>query len=302
MPSTRFRNVCFTWFPDDNCAADPPFKQDKTSYLVAGRELCPSTGRPHWQCYAEFKNPVCVTTLRGIYPGAHFERRRGTATQAAEYCKKDDDFKEFGEISNQGRRSDLQHVSELVSSGESNIRDIVTSHPRLFVQYHRGLTALSTISASTRIPNWRFVKVHIIWGDAGTGKTRYWFERFGNTGYRYQYSRNGLWWDGYMGEPHVLFDEFECQVPMSTMLQWMDGYPVRLEVKGGHTWACWKSVTIITNHTPQTFYSGCSNAQRRAFARRVTDVTHYTCDGEKNKSLRFDFDDSVVFVTGDANV
>lgn len=73
-------------------------------YFVAQREICPETGRIHWQAYGEFTQPVkgsaiyrairvCRRDQRFVElrrGEVHFERRRGRRDQARDYCRKDE--------------------------------------------------------------------------------------------------------------------------------------------------------------------------------------------------------------------
>ena len=68
---------------------------DKVVYAVFGREVCPDTQKEHLQGYVYFENAVTGGGLHkrlglnhGEYRG---EAQRGTAEQAADYCKKDGD-------------------------------------------------------------------------------------------------------------------------------------------------------------------------------------------------------------------
>lgn len=68
----------------------------RTSYLVFGREVS-STGTPHLQGFVYFEGNKRFNGVKGALPeGAHIERMRGTAYEAAMYCKKDGDYEEFG--------------------------------------------------------------------------------------------------------------------------------------------------------------------------------------------------------------
>lgn len=70
------------------------------------------------------------------------------------------------------------------------------------------------------------------------------------------------------------------------MLMYLDGYPTRLPIKGGHTYAKWTDVTIISNENPQTWYRGCDQLKRNAFARRIGCVTYL---GDKVKIIKNSF-------------
>lgn len=85
------------------------------TYIVAGKEVGEEQKTPHLQGYVEFKSNKRLDAIKKItvaYKGddiefmclpfarARFARREGTAKQAADYCKKDGDFREFGVMSN----------------------------------------------------------------------------------------------------------------------------------------------------------------------------------------------------------
>lgn len=295
---SRYRNVCFTSFESDA----PTWNADIMSYLVYGREICPSTSRQHWQCYVEFKSQQRFTRLQSLFPNSHYERRHGSAHQAASYCKKDNAFVEFGTISNQGSRSDLLTIAESIVSGESTLSTVAITNPSTFVQYGRGITLLSSVVSRSRQSRWRDVNVQIWWGETATGKTRKWFDEHFDDGYRYQYSRNNNWWDGYDCEKAILFDEFNCQILMSDMLMYLDGHPCRMEVKGSSAYAHWTSVTIISNDNPQGWYSNVSLEKRKAFARRINKVLHFTSSGIAEHDGFVFVEQPSSFVTADADV
>lgn len=76
----------------------PPY-----DYAVLGLERCPTTGTPHIQGYVIFKKKYRLTQLKKYSPQgqrAHWEPQSvySTPAQASDYCKKEGDFKEFGEL------------------------------------------------------------------------------------------------------------------------------------------------------------------------------------------------------------
>nr|USZ80617.1 replication-associated protein [Sichuan tick-associated circovirus 2] len=295
MPSIQGRYWCFTKFTE-NKDDKPAFDELIMQYLVYGWEKCPSTGRRHWQGYVEFKSKLGEGRVRALLIGSHISRRVRSAGEAAEYCKKDCDFVEHGEIgtTSQGSRSDLNAIATLVATGSSSIRDVALSNPGMFVQYGRGLTILNSITNSGSVKRWRDVKSSIWYGKTNLNKTRTWFDTYWDEGcYRFQYGKNNDWWDGYNGEKHILFDEFHCQILLSTMLMYLDGYPQRLETKGSFTYAHWETITIISNDDPQTWYTNCAKDKRDAFARRISKVIHFKTDGKDEKN-EFKFAESSV--------
>lgn len=290
MSRDRYRNVCFTSFGDE-----PTFR-DCMSYLIYGLEVCPETGREHWQGYVEFTRQLTRKQLREVLDNSHFERRLGNALEAATYCAKGGLYVEHGTISKQGARSDLESVSQSIVDGDS-IQSIAIQQPRLFVQYGRGLSLLASICQGQQQRSWRDVTVEIWWGATGTGKTRSFFSQFPLTdSYRFLYRGATDFWCGYTGQPHVLFDEFESQVRLSDMLMYMDGHPLQLNVKFGHSYANWDTVTIISNSNPLTFYSNCAPERRNAFARRVNRVIEYVDRDTRIISHSLIMNNSIIYV------
>jgi hypothetical protein len=100
----KLRNVCFTAWPEDIETIE---FEKRMKYLVYGKEICPDTKKLHYQGYVEFDRPIVFGTLKKLLGNkTHLSNRNGTAKQAADYCKKDGDFIEHGQISQQLRRSD----------------------------------------------------------------------------------------------------------------------------------------------------------------------------------------------------
>lgn len=67
----------------------------KSIYAIAGREVA-KTGTPHLQCFIAFKNETSFQTVRALFPRAHIEKMRTTVERSVDYCKKEDDYVEYG--------------------------------------------------------------------------------------------------------------------------------------------------------------------------------------------------------------
>lgn len=95
--------------------ADPKFR-----FTVYQIEVCPTTGRIHYQGYAEFKQSITITAVKKIFdlPGCHYEAANSDQQHCVKYCTKKETriagFWTHGEPSHgPGSRTDLHALYEL---------------------------------------------------------------------------------------------------------------------------------------------------------------------------------------------
>jgi len=130
------RNVCFTL---NNPTLDNiiSFLNFNFKYLIFGFEKGKS-GTDHLQGYMELWRGETFNYLaKHCCGGVHWEKRKGTKEQAINYCKKDDEYYEFGIIPEQGKRKDLTKIRDMILNGES-MEKVANEHFGDFVRYHRG--------------------------------------------------------------------------------------------------------------------------------------------------------------------
>lgn len=80
----------FRWsnYPTDwKSLLDPRIQGIKGSRYGVGEEICPTTGTPHLQGWAEFGKKIRPLSL-GL-PHFHWEKMKGTVQDSIEYCSKD---------------------------------------------------------------------------------------------------------------------------------------------------------------------------------------------------------------------
>lgn len=63
-----------------------------------------------------------------------------------------------------------------------------------------------------------------------------------------------VWWDGYEGQQLLILDDFTGWIPMTQLLNVLDGYPMTLNVKNGRSMAAWTEVIITSNLHPKAWY------------------------------------------------
>lgn len=137
----RVRRYCFTLNNYTNVdVARLAALADSVKYIVYGFERGDS-GTPHLQGFVIFNSPTVFSTAKEkLGDRCHLEAAKGTSSQAADYCKKDGDFVEFGEVpSSQGKRTDWDRFTQYVLDIDRvpSQREICSQFPSLYARYHK---------------------------------------------------------------------------------------------------------------------------------------------------------------------
>lgn len=223
-------------------------------YLIFGQEICPKTGRLHFQGYAELIDIKAVSKIQQlIFAGekVHIEGRKGTQAAAIKYCKKDGDFIEFGEkvAPNQGKRTDLQIVKDCVT--ENGMMGVLQENFNL--QAIR--VAEKYIEYLPTRPWNQKTYVRWIYGPSGLGKTSLAIKFLGQD----CFVKNGStkWWVGYERQKKVLIDDLRDKFfPFVDLLNVMYRGPYHVEVKGGHRSFIADELVITSVKNPDAMYEG----------------------------------------------
>jgi len=264
----KARSVCWTLnnYNDADVAALRMYASE-CKYMVFGYEIAPTTGTPHLQGYTAWENPRSIDKFMKIFitKGVHIERTRGSPLQASDYCKEDGKFEEFGELPNQGVRTDWIEAHDMLLKGEE-ITEVINLHPHL-LPCQRALREFKNLLLK---PLHREVNVIVLYGDSGTGKTRFAYDKYPDL-----YSKpRGDWWDGYTGQKTILLDDYYGYIPYCELLRVLDRYPYQVPFKGGFVQAQWNTVIITSNKAPPLWYKdlGLTPALRR----RITNCFYLT--------------------------
>lgn len=245
------------------------------TYLLYGREVGES-GTPHLQGYVEYSTRQRMAQVkRDLGSRVHLEKRRGRADQAAEYCKKDGDFEEFGKLSGnfQGRRTDLDAFKEAVEGG-ADFREATDQCFTVAIKYRRGLREWYQDRQPREIAE---KEVICFWGETGTGKSHtVWTTEAINDIWKMPHS-NGMWFDGYDGQPVALFDEFSgSRMSVGQFLEITDKYPQDVPVKGSFVRWRPKKVYFCSNIDPREWWPSITDPVRAAVMRRFTRIMHFS--------------------------
>lgn len=268
--TTRVRNWVVTinnWTDDDQ----EGLRKLDYRYLVFGREVG-EEGTPHLQGYVEFSTSVRFNRVKELIPRGYLDRRRGTAKQASDYCKKDGDFEEYGTLGGaQGHRTDMDSIKEIIDNG-GTLTDIRDEFYGAYIRYQRSITRDLFAQASQSLRLGLNVKVY--WGRTGSGKTRAAWEETGEK-FILRRGNTGYWFDGYRGQDLLIIDEFRSGTPYANLLAMLDIYPYGCDTKTeGVHWACWKRVIITSPIHPDNWYPNLDE-DRGQLNRRIHEIKEF---------------------------
>lgn len=276
MPAVQSRTWCFTlnnWTEEEYETLRRTCESNDVEYAVVGKERG-ANRTPHLQGFIVFMRKKAAGGCKKSIGSnrAHVEIMRGTPVDASEYCKKDGEFVEFGNVESirtQGSRSDLVRVQELLRNGAS-LGQVADQEFRTFVRYHRGITLYQSLRVERR--SWR---TQVIWfhGPTGSGKSRRAYQEsmaLCNGSVAYIADPSLKWFDPYAGEKGVVLDDFDGTAPISMLLRLFDRYPLRVPIKGGFVEFSARIVWVTSNFTPNDLYGG--SPQFDALWRRLDEV------------------------------
>lgn len=135
------------------------------SYMILGNEVGES-GTPHIQGYVEFTQRKTLGRVKDLLGRrTHVEPRRGTGQQAAAYCRKDGDYREFGSAptGGQGTRNDINEFVAFIQGCETRptMRECIQAYPSLYVRAGNRMEAL--IDAFTPAPQLQLGDYRVGW-------------------------------------------------------------------------------------------------------------------------------------------
>lgn len=267
MARSEAKNWCFT---TNNPGAEDRLciiaLRDHAVYYVVGQERG-DEGTPHYQGYVCFKRKLRLTAVKKLLPRSHLEVARGTPREASGYCKKDDDFEEWGDLpaspAEQGGHAvalKYEAAWDLAKAGKIEDIDIT-----LRVRHYHTWTRIRQ-DHQVRPPDLDDVCGHWYYGAPRTGKS-YAARRLPGTYYDKPANK---WWDGYQGEDVVIVDDFDLthKVLGHHLKRWADRYAFPAEMKGTTIQVRPKLLVVTSNYSIEQIFEGdpvLVDALRRRF-------------------------------------
>lgn len=262
----RTRNWIFTDYNRvDWCGL---FEDKKISFVGWEMEHGKKRKREHQQGFFQlppnkYKEKTATLKYLGLEGGTTIKPMRGSLEQNIVYCSKDGSYNQFGKFQEHGANG-LDEVVSAIKDQKLTREQVMVTYPNYYCRYGNKLTDLCNVYRE--VPSWRDITVVWLWGDTGVGKTKL---ASGESDFLI-HAGDLKWWCGYDGEKRICIDEVTSDTSIAYLLRLLDGYKLRLQVKGGHTYANWTQVYITSNYSPTYLYPDGKHLQ--ALLRRLTEV------------------------------
>jgi len=208
---------------------DPPkYDPKKLQFLAYGSEICPTTGRHHWQTFCGFHSEkqfgaMIKFVLKWLGKSAYFKPMRGSIYENVDYCSKESELVKFGTFPYQGQRNDLGFLRDQLMSGDMSVEDIMLENPMAYHKYGRTLEKIEDVFTNRQ---WRTerTKGKWLWGPTGTGKSHAFLSSY-NPKDIYIWGEDNGWWDGYRQQQVVVIQEFRTgRCTLAFLLELVDEY------------------------------------------------------------------------------
>lgn len=277
MERKRTRGYCFTvnnYCDNDIAAVDHLCKQ--ADYGIYGKEIG-EFGTPHLQGYVYYKDKISFSTVKQMIPRAHIEQARGTARENRVYCTKEHNFIEYGDMPQQGKRTDLIEFRNAVLNEGIDKFEAYERFPDIMVRYRHAYNDMFALYLEKKAIE-QFKKkikpeVTAIIGPPGVGKTMSVYTAHEpEEVYKIEVadgSAGSTFWDGYRGQDVILIDDFHNNLKLDYMLRLLDAYPQKLNIKGGHVYRVATKIYITSNIPVEQWYQYCPEIHRKALFRRI---------------------------------
>ncbi|AUM61715.1 Rep [uncultured virus] len=275
---------CFTYnnYTEDGIIALKGWISSQSKYACFQKEVAPTTGTQHIQGYINLKKKARMTTIQKKLGTLGIQltliNANGTPAQNRTYCSKEggSDFWEFGEVNNIGQgKSELSEVCREIIN-KRPLAEVAYEHPEAWVRNNRGFTSLYNILDEQ--PDEREMDVVLLFGDAGTGKStkaRMYAKLYGEHYVLGVPSGGNIWFNGYNGEASILIDEFKGWMTPTYLNQLLDGFKMKLPIKGDFVNAKHTHVFITSNFPPEEWWSEKVIWNRESLLRRINHIYEF---------------------------
>lgn len=262
-------------------------------YYCFSRELA-TTGTEHMHIFIYSASPTRFSTIKRKFPTSHIDKAYGSCIDNRTYIRKEGkwastskaetsilgSFFEWGEIPKEMEEKNPQK-SKLIESIQSGMTtaQIIMANPNYLFHSNDINTLRETLLSEKYATINRNITVTYIYGETGVGKSRYVFEHHSYLDIcritNYGSISNSTKFDNYHGQDVLVFDEFHAQIPLPSMLNILDIYPLQLPARYNDRTACYTQIYLISNlalNAQYVAYQKNDSSTWNAFIRRISCV------------------------------
>lgn len=256
----------------------PPSCLPSECRYLRGQNEIGEGGFDHWQVVVCFKQTKRLAGAKQFFcPQAHVELSRSAA--ANQYVFKEDTRVEgsqfeYGELPKTCQKEMWKKVKAAAIAGNIDSIDIPDD---IYVRYYGTLCRIA--KDHSKPPLRTVVGAELYWGLTHSGKSYKAFNEATNRsgdGNVYRKSGSTKWWDGYTGETVVIIDEFRGEIPVTSLLEWLDVYPCRVETKGGSVPLRATYFYVTSNLYIDNWYIDLDQMTKDALTRRFNVIEEFS--------------------------
>lgn len=254
-----------------------------------------TTGTMHTHLFLYSISPIRFNTLKKKFPTAHIDRAYGSSLENRTYLQKsgkwentekhdtiiENSFEEFGNIpsENDEKAPMMSQIINAVKAGRTTA-SIIQEYPKMAFRVKDIDTLRETLLGEKYLKENRKVEVTYIYGLTGVGKTSSIYERHSPLDICRitSYTRDRVLFDAYHGQDVMVFEEFQSQIPLADMLNYLDIYPISLPARYTDRVACYTHVYMTSNIPLLHQYRDIQLSQPevwQAFLRRINHIVEY---------------------------
>jgi len=295
----KFRNFCYTIFYDNNDKICEKIEnqlikfvdQGLWKFIGYGFEKT-KEGNKHIQGYLTLHNPRTFNSLKkdcneGEYTFTwHVEPCKGSLKDNEKYCKKEGNFKKYGEENKQGERSDLIILRDKLLNNESTLQDLILTEctNNTQIQFLEKIQRNRKGYKGKRYVEWYY-------GSSGGGKS-YIAEKTFEGKNKDIINYVGGFWNGYNGAEYVIINDFRGQCPLNEILNMLDRYEFNINTKGTVIPSAIKHIIITSDRSPKDCYTSYCDEKKEDISQLERRI---------HRIIKFNKDDVIVIKDEDFN-
>ena len=233
------------------------------NYLVAAREIAPTTGHKHAHIYVQFPNARRLSVKKLC--GAHVEKCLGSPEQNIAYIKKDGDI-----VCEEGtpRLCYVPTIKEAKAMPAEKLE-------MLNLNFYNTVKKINNERAKTiKLDDWhKEVKVTYISGPSGSGKSHMAYNKLKEEGYeevnivKYE---DGFWHNVTDTCPCCIYDDWRDQhMKPNEFITFLDYNVHPMNIKGGSIQNKYKRIIITTVQALDSIYPNVPEEPRQQWERRI---------------------------------